>query len=89
MDGVLQKIIKLIADTEEAPGVRIRAVDVIESVGKERSEVITKAHPEIVDLLPEREAEKPDAVERATAAYGDGETQLQARIIALLENQKL
>jgi HEAT repeat protein len=89
VDDVLQEIIEVITDSEEAPGVRIRAVDVIESVGKERPELITKARPEIVDVLPEKEAERPDAVERATAAYGDGETQLQARIIALLENENL
>lgn len=89
VDDVLQEIIEVITDSEEAPSVRIRGVDVIESVGKERPELITKTRPEIVDVLPEKEAERPDAVERATAAYGDGETQVQARIMALLENQKL
>lgn len=85
VDDVLHEIIEVITDSEEAPDVRIRAVDVIESVGKERPELITKTRPEIVDVLPEKEAKRPDALEQATAAYGDGETQVQARIVALLE----
>lgn len=86
VDETLQHIIEVITDSEEAPSVRIKAVDLIESVGRERSELVMKSRPEIVDVLPDKEAERLDAAERVAATYSDGETKVQARIISFLEN---